>query len=40
VDSFSKGQLILFKYLFGIFNSSKKQTKTFCPSRLGQKLKY
>ena len=34
-----KGQLIS-KCLFGIFNSSKKRTKNFCPSRLGQKLKF
>ena len=33
-----KGQLIS-KGLFGFFNSSKKRTKIFCPSRLGQKLK-
>ena len=33
----SKGQLIS-KGLF-VFNSSKKRTKNFCPSRLGQKLK-
>ena len=33
----SKGQLIS-KGLFVFFNSSKKRTKNFCPSRLGQKL--
>jgi hypothetical protein len=31
-----KGQLIS-KGLFGFFNSPKKRTKNFCPSRLGQK---
>ena len=35
----SKGQLIS-KGLFGFFNSSKKRTKKFCPSRLGQKFKF
>ena len=35
----TKGQLIS-KGLFGFFNSSKKRTKNFCPSRLGQKLKF
>ena len=25
---------------FGVFNSSNKRTKNFCPSRLGQKLKF
>ena len=34
-----KGQLIS-KGLFGFFNSPKKRTKTFCPSRLGQKLTF
>ena len=33
----SKGQLSS-KGLFVFFNSPKKQTKNFCPSRLGQKL--
>ena len=32
----TKGQLIS----KGLSNSSKKQTKIFCPSRLGQKLKF
>ena len=36
---FIKGQLIL-KGLFGFFNSPKKRTKNFCPSRLGQKLTF
>ena len=35
----SKGRLIL-KGLFGSFNSPKKRTKHFCPSRLGQKLTF
>ena len=35
----TKGQLIS-KGLFGFFNSPKKRTKTFCPSRLGQKLTF
>ena len=35
----SKGQLIS-KGLFGFFNSPKKRTKKFCPSRLGQKSKF
>ena len=34
-----KGQLRS-KGLLGFFNSSKKQTKNFCPSRLGPKLKF
>ena len=34
-----KDQLIL-KGLFGFFNSPKKRTKNFCPSRLGQKLTF
>ena len=34
-----KGQLIS-KRLFGFFNSPKKRTKNFCPSRLGQKLTF
>ena len=34
-----KGQLIS-KGLFGFFNYPKKQTKIFCPSRLGQKLTF
>ena len=34
----NKGQLIS-KGNFGVFNSSKKRTKKFCPSKLGQKLK-
>ena len=33
-----KGQLI-WKELFGFFNSPKKRMKNFCPSGLGQKLK-
>ena len=37
--SFAKGQLIL-KGVFGFYNSSKKQTKNFYPSRLGQKLEF
>ena len=32
-----KGQLIS-KGLFGFFNSPKKRTKNFCPSRLGLKI--
>ena len=36
---FTKGQLIS-KCLFGVFNSSKKRTKNFWRSRLGQKLKF
>ena len=35
----NKGQLIS-KCLFGFFNSSKKQTKDFCLSRLRQKLEF
>ena len=35
----SKGQLIS-KCLFGAFNSSKKRTKNFGPSRLGQKFEF
>jgi hypothetical protein len=38
LSQFSKGQVIS-KGLFGFFNSSKKRTKYFYPSRLGQKLK-
>ena len=38
-DVVAKGQLIL-KGLFGFFNSSKKRTKSFCPSRLGQKFEF
>ena len=34
-----KGQLIL-KGLFCVFNSSKKRTKNFYPSKLGQKFKF
>ena len=34
-----KGKLIS-KGLFGFFNSPKKPTKNFCPSRLGQKLTF
>ena len=34
----TKGQFIS-KGHFGFFNSPKKRTKNFCPSRLGQKLK-
>jgi hypothetical protein len=34
-----KGQFIL-KGNFGFFNSSKKRTKNFCPSRLGQKFEF
>ena len=37
--SIPKGQLIS-KWLFGFFNSPKKWTKNFCPSRLGQKLTF
>ena len=36
---FTKDQLIS-KGLFGFFNSPKKQTKYFCPSRLEQKLAF
>ena len=36
---FSKGQFIS-KGLLGFFNSPKKRTKNFCPSRLGQKLTF
>ena len=36
---FSKGQLIS-KGILGFFNSPKKRTKNFCPSRLGKKLKF
>ena len=39
LSNIAKGQLI-WKAFFGFFNSSKKQTKHFCPSRLGQKLKF
>ena len=35
----TKGQLIS-KGLFGFFNSPKKRTANFCPSRLGQKLTF
>ena len=35
----TKGQLIS-KGLFGFLNSLKKQTKNFCPSRLGQNLTF
>ena len=35
----AKGQLIL-KGLFCVFNSYKKVTKNFCPSWVGQKLKF
>ena len=35
----TKGQIIS-KGLFCFFNSSKKRTKNFCPSRLGQKLEF
>jgi hypothetical protein len=35
----TKGPLIS-KGLFGFFNSSKKGTKNFCPSSLGQKLTF
>jgi hypothetical protein len=35
----AKGQLIS-KGLFVFFNSPKKRTKNFCPSRLGQKLTF
>ena len=35
----AKGKLIS-KGIFGIFNSSKKQTKNFCHSRQGQKLRF
>ena len=35
---FAKGQLIS-KVFLGFFNSPKKRTKKFCPSRPGQKLK-
>jgi hypothetical protein len=38
-STLAKGQLIS-KALFSFFNSSKKQTKNFCPSRLGQKLRF
>ena len=34
-----KGKLIS-KGLFGFFNSPKKRTKNFCPSRLGQNLTF
>ena len=34
-----KGQLIS-KGHFGFFNSPKKRTKKFCPSRLGQKFEF
>jgi hypothetical protein len=37
--AFTKGQLISIG-LFGFFNSSEKQNKKFCPTRLGQKLKF
>ena len=35
----TKGQ-IMSKGHFGVFNSSKKRTKNFCPSRLGQEFKF
>jgi hypothetical protein len=35
----TKGRLIL-KGLFGFFTSPKKRVKSFCPTRLGQKLKF
>ena len=35
----AKGQLIS-KGHFGFFNSPKKRTKNFCPSRLGQKFEF
>ena len=38
INSIPKDQLIL-KGLFGVFNSSKKRMKNFCPSSLGQKSK-
>ena len=38
-NSDAKGQLIS-KGFFGFFNSPKKRTKNFCPSRLGQKLTF
>jgi hypothetical protein len=37
--SFTKGQLTS-KGHFDFFNSPKKRTKTFCPSRLGQKFEF
>ena len=37
--TFTKGQLIS-KCLFGVFNSSKKRTKKFCYSKLGQKFPF
>ena len=36
---FGKGQLTS-KGHFGFFNSSKKRTKNFCPSWLGQKFEF
>ena len=39
INSIPKDQLIS-KGLFGVFNSSKKRMKNFCPSSLGQKLKF
>ena len=36
---YAKGQIIS-KGLFGVFNTSKKRTKNFCPSRLGQKIEF
>ena len=35
----SKGQIIS-EENFCVFNSSKKRTKNFCPSRLGQKFEF
>ena len=39
LNSDAKGQLIS-KGHFGFFNSPKKRTKNFCPSRLGQKFEF
>ena len=39
LDLLTKGQLIS-KWLFVFFNSPKKRTKNFCPSRQGQKLTF
>ena len=39
LSTFSKGQIIS-KGHFGVFNSSKKQTKNFCHSRLGKNLNF
>ena len=39
IQKSSKGQLIS-KGLLDFFNSSKKRTKKFCPSRVGQKLTF